>query len=163
MRPCQSNQLQAGSPFTAHIAARWRFFCAAAHTAFHRLTEKLGVQGLANHWRATQDWVTASGAIDIDFLATHFGQAQVWVSDTTRYPRLSLHAFVYLCLPVPRQLYFCSMRRRAWPLDNCAAISPAGAVPSFLLLLACIQVGLTVLSVDRLGCGLQVTHLGSLS
>ncbi|KAL3152640.1 hypothetical protein ABBQ32_001654 [Trebouxia sp. C0010 RCD-2024] len=42
------------------------------------------IQGLADHWKAAQDWVTSSGAIDIDFLAKHFGQAQVWVSDTTR-------------------------------------------------------------------------------
>ena len=98
MRPCQSNQLQAASPSTAHNAACWRFFCVAAHTAFHHLPEKLGIQGLADHWRATQEWVTSSGAIDIDSLATHFGQAQVWVSDTTRYQRLSRHVFVYLCL-----------------------------------------------------------------
>ncbi|KAL3142171.1 hypothetical protein ABBQ38_002528 [Trebouxia sp. C0009 RCD-2024] len=42
------------------------------------------IQGLADHWKATQEWVTSSGDIDIDFIAKQFGQAQVWVSDTTR-------------------------------------------------------------------------------
>ena len=43
------------------------------------------VQGLTVDWQASKDWVTADNGVNVDFIAHHFGQAQVMVSDTTRY------------------------------------------------------------------------------
>ena len=53
-------------------------------------------QGLSDEWQATQDWVTPTGDVNIDFLAAHFGQAQVWVSDTTRY-YIPVHYTCHAC------------------------------------------------------------------
>lgn len=55
---------------------------ASKHFGIH--TSGLMVQGLADHWKATQEWVTADGSVDVDAISERFGQAQVWVSDTTR-------------------------------------------------------------------------------
>ncbi len=43
------------------------------------------MQGLTCDWQASKDWVTHANGVDIDFIAHHFGQAQVMVSNTTRY------------------------------------------------------------------------------
>ena len=43
------------------------------------------MQGLTCDWQASKDWVTAANDVNIDFIAHHFGQAQVMVSNTTRY------------------------------------------------------------------------------
>lgn len=43
------------------------------------------VQGLTFDWQASREWVTAANGVNIDFIAHHFGEAQVMVSDTTRY------------------------------------------------------------------------------
>ncbi|DBB18928.1 TPA: hypothetical protein ACH3X3_000505 [Trebouxia sp. C0006] len=42
------------------------------------------IQGLTCDWQASKDWVTAADGVNIDFIAHHFGQAQVMVSNTTR-------------------------------------------------------------------------------
>ncbi|KAL0019101.1 hypothetical protein WJX77_004127 [Trebouxia sp. C0004] len=42
------------------------------------------IQGLTCDWQASKDWVTAANGVNIDFIAHHFGQAQVLVSNTTR-------------------------------------------------------------------------------
>ncbi|DBA81219.1 TPA: hypothetical protein ACH3X2_007033 [Trebouxia sp. C0005] len=42
------------------------------------------IQGLTVDWQASKDWVTADNGVNVDFIAHHFGQAQVMVSDTTR-------------------------------------------------------------------------------
>ena len=43
------------------------------------------MQGLTCDWQVSKDWVTAADGVNIDFIAHHFGQAQVMVSNTTRY------------------------------------------------------------------------------
>ena len=46
------------------------------------------------------DWVTADGHVNIDFLAEHYGQAQVMVSNTTRYIAY-LHLFLSTLMRIP--------------------------------------------------------------
>lgn len=41
-------------------------------------------QGTTAGWQAMQDWVTANGQPNIDFLDRSFGEATVNVTDTTR-------------------------------------------------------------------------------
>lgn len=40
---------------------------------------------MTSEWKSSKDWVIADGNVNIDFLAERFGQAQVMVSDTSRY------------------------------------------------------------------------------
>ena len=49
-------------------------------------TAEMGVymQGIADDWQATSDWVLPDGAPDIDFLAQQFGTAHVPVHGSGR-------------------------------------------------------------------------------
>ena len=59
--------------------------CIYSATDSHTIIRKpFVVQGVAEGWRATREWVDPSGGIAIDVLERDLGPAKVWATDVSR-------------------------------------------------------------------------------